>query len=488
MIAKDCRNLFPHGIASGDVTADSIVLWTRVPEANHGAEVEWWLEQAFDDERISGAVPIEPARDFTVHLKLTGLNPDTAYRYGFRFGDTSSSVGCFRTLPNVDGPLRFAVVACAKYNAGFFNAYRRIAAIENLHFVLHLGDYIYETANMPPASQTPGANIGRDFDPLEECKTGDQYRRRYAQYRLDEDVQALHAAHAIIATIDDHELADNAWAGGADEHNEQRDGPWSERMSGALSAWEDWMPVDRRPSRGEPIWIERSVGKFATIAILETRTNRAAPRTAEEARDLLGIEQATWVEELLTRNSSSGWFVLGLSSMVTPIWSETLDDDCLAALKTLKLIEPQTGKPFHDLWDSFPTVRSQLLNGLAAATATPIIISGDVHIAVEAEARDIASDGHGATEWVTTSVTSQNLDDKMEWKPRAHSKHYEESFIASVPGVRWCDFDSHGFLLVTLERERASCEWWAVETVRERSENAWVVHRSHVDRRGSPTG
>ena len=103
------------------------------------------------------------------------------------------------------------MVSCAKFNAGFFNAYARIAARDDLDFLLHLGDYIYEASNTPPASQTPGADIGRPFDPLHECVTLDDYRTRYTQYRRDPDVQRLHPSHPVIPTLDDHEFADGAW-------------------------------------------------------------------------------------------------------------------------------------------------------------------------------------------------------------------------------------------------------------------------------------
>ena len=96
---------------------------------------------------------------------------------------------------------------------GFFNAYARIAERDDLDFLLHLGDYIYEASNTPPKTQNPGADIGRPFEPVDECRTLAGYRTRYAQYRSDPDVQRLHAALPMIATLDDHELADGAWVG-----------------------------------------------------------------------------------------------------------------------------------------------------------------------------------------------------------------------------------------------------------------------------------
>src|SRR5262249_39468893 len=177
------------------------------------------------------------------------------------------------------------VVACAKYNSGYFNIYRRLAERDDLHFVVCLGDYIYEAANVPPPSQTPGADIGRDFSPIHECYTLADYRARYAQSRSDPDTQALHEAHAHVATIDDHELADNAWANGSDTHDAGVHGPWSDRRRGALQAWEEWMPTRRRPvTGGDPIYRHLDIGSLFRLLVLEARTHRSAPTEQDPHR------------------------------------------------------------------------------------------------------------------------------------------------------------------------------------------------------------
>ena len=152
--------------------------------------------------------------------------------------------------------------SCAKFNAGFFNAYARIAERDDLDFVLHLGDYIYEASNTPPKTQTPGADIGRPFEPVGECRTLADYRTRYAQYRRDPDVQRLHAALPMIATLDDHELADGAWAGGADAHDPAEHGPWERRRDEAFRARWEWLPA-RPPDPADPTRV------FRTIAVGE---------------------------------------------------------------------------------------------------------------------------------------------------------------------------------------------------------------------------
>jgi phosphodiesterase/alkaline phosphatase D-like protein len=275
-----------------------------------------------------------------VHVDVGGLRPATAYRYGFEAGEERSLVGGTRTLPSSGAErLRFGQVSCAKYNAGYFNAFARLAERDDLDFVLHLGDYIYEASNTPPASQTPGADIGRPFDPLHECMSLDDYRRRYAQYRSDPDVQAMHAAHPLIATLDDHELADGAGRDGGSEHDEERSGPWRDRR-----------------------------------------------------------------------------------------------------------------------------------------------VSGDVHVGMANELAPEAGDDAVAVEFVNPSLTSQNLDDKMGWQPRTQSLPLEDAVRAGLPHIRWCDFDSHGYGLVDVTPQRLRYEWWAVDTVLQRTAGesrvaAWrVVH------------
>ena len=171
------------------------------------------------DVVASGEATARGARDHTVSVDVAELEPGTAYFYGFETNGARSPVGRTKTLPG-EGieRARFAMCSCAKFNAGFFNAYARIAERDDLDFLLHLGDYIYEASNTPPKTQTPGADIGRPFEPVDECRTLAGYRTRYAQYRSDPDVQRLHAALPMIATLDDHELADGAWSGGADAH------------------------------------------------------------------------------------------------------------------------------------------------------------------------------------------------------------------------------------------------------------------------------
>jgi alkaline phosphatase D len=472
---------FLHGVASGDPDECSAVIWTRYTPGNDVEQVpvEWRLWAAGEFRSEAGRALASPDADFTVRVVVEGLSPATSYRYQFTAEGRQSTTGRFRTLPQAADHVRLAVVTCAKFNSGYFNAYGRLADRQDLDLVVHLGDYIYEAANHPPASQTPGADLGRDFEPDWECRSLDDYRRRYAQYRRDPDLQRMHAAHAIVATIDDHELADNAWAGGADDHDAGRDGPWASRVTAALTAWEEWMPTRRRPgSTGEPIYRALRCPPLVTVALLETRLHRSAPEVAAQDRTELGLDQRAWLHRL-TATAATEWMVVASPSLISPLWAATEDADAQFALRTLKLNEPSDGQAFHDLWDAYPRERDDLIDALVRSPARPVVVSGDIHVSVEAELREPGGRTIGP-EWAIGSVTSQNLDDKMGWPPRTRSRPYEERVCACLPHIRWCDLDDHGYMVLDCTPERVQAEWWFVDTVRERSTTEWRGHVASV--------
>jgi alkaline phosphatase D len=214
---------FEHGIASGDPTQTQVIIWTRVTTAASYVDVAWQISRSEDFSIIeqSGTFATDTSRDFTVKVDVQNLNPSTQYYYRFMVGENTSSVGVTQTLPegSVD-KASMAVVSCANYPAGYFNVYKEILnqnQTESFDVVLHLGDYIYEYGAGGYASED-AAKLDREPSKGTECITIDDYRKRYAQYRQDQDLQALHAALPMIAVWDDHELANDAWKNGAENH------------------------------------------------------------------------------------------------------------------------------------------------------------------------------------------------------------------------------------------------------------------------------
>jgi len=271
--AQEDVSPFQHGVASGDPLSDRVILWTRVTPLVAGVEafdVAW--EVAFADAPdvlvAGGTVTTSAAQDYTVKVDATGLKPDTHYVYRFRVGDAASPTGRTRTLPVGDAQqMTLAVCSCSNYPYGFFNVYKEMAANTDIDLVLHLGDYIYEY----PAGKYAAPDIeaaGRVADPANEIVSVSDYRKRYALYRQDEDLQAAHAAHPFITVWDDHEFSNDSWTGGAENHQSDSEGPWDKRRANALKVYQEWMPTRadmRRP------WRSFDFGNLARIIMLDTR-------------------------------------------------------------------------------------------------------------------------------------------------------------------------------------------------------------------------
>ncbi|WP_025633634.1 alkaline phosphatase D family protein, partial [Vibrio parahaemolyticus] len=232
---------FEHGVASGDPTQTQVIIWTRVTTATSYVDVTWQVasDMEFSNVVQSGVFTTDTGRDFTVKVDVQNLNANSQYYYRFMVGEMMSEVGQTQTLPE-DGVEKasMAVVSCANYPAGYFHVYREIL---NQHeqspfdVVLHLGDYIYEYGAGGYASEDAAA-LGREPSKGTECITLDDYRKRYAQYRQDADLQALHAKLPMIAVWDDHELANDTWKNGAENHQDD-EGSFIDRRAAAAAAW-----------------------------------------------------------------------------------------------------------------------------------------------------------------------------------------------------------------------------------------------------------
>src|SRR5687768_9775595 len=213
------RKPFYHGVASGDPLTDRVIIWTRVtPEDSlSSVEVSWEIatNDQFDPVLKKGTVKTSPARDYTVKVDVDGLNPNTYYYYRFNAFKKMSPTGRTKTLPqgSVDS-LKFAVVSCSNWQHGYFNAYDRIAE-KQVDAVLHLGDYIYEYGI------DNAKNVDRRHIPEHEILTLADYRTRYSQYHLDAGLRKMRQQHPIITIWDDHEVANNTFAEGAQNHQPQ---------------------------------------------------------------------------------------------------------------------------------------------------------------------------------------------------------------------------------------------------------------------------
>ena len=329
----DDRILFRHGVASGDPLHDRVVLWTRVtPPPTRSAtgpiEVRWQIasDEGLTQIVASGMTQAAPDRDFTVKVDAGSLEPARTYYFAFEAGGERSAIGRTKTTPATRaGRIRLAIVSCSNYPMGYFNVYRCVANRGDLDAVIHLGDYLYETASGPYGGAM--AN-GRARHPAGEAITLDEYRRLYAVYRSDPDLQEAHRLHPFIAVWDDHEIANNSWSGGAARHTREK-GAWAVRVESAFRAYREWMPV-RETNAPARLYRTIRFGPLADLILLDTRSGRdrqvaAADleRLADPSRSLLGAAQEAWMFDELRSSSSRGttWRLLGQQVMfghVTP--------------------------------------------------------------------------------------------------------------------------------------------------------------------------
>jgi alkaline phosphatase D len=267
---------FTHGVASGDPLADRVILWTRlIPGSgqHNRVDCQWQvaLDANFNQLVGSGEASTGVERDYTIKVDAEGLEPGQQYYYRFLSDGISSPVGKTRTLPQGDiSEFRIGVCSCSNYPQGYFNTYRHMANTE-LDLVLHLGDYIYEYGEGVYTNPAVTDELGRQVEPSNEILSIEDYRMRYGLYRTDADLQAVHASHPFITVWDDHELANDSWNGGAENHNEG-EGDFAVRARNARQAYHEWMPI-RTAEAGDqaPIYRSFKIGNLADLMMLDTR-------------------------------------------------------------------------------------------------------------------------------------------------------------------------------------------------------------------------
>lgn len=281
---------FTHGVASGDPLADRVMLWTRViPGSGDHSTVEtvWQVatDPGFNQIVSSGTATTSKATDYTVKVDATGLPANGSFFYRFVAGGKTSPVGRTKTLPlGMVSEYKIGVASCSNYPQGYFNAYRHMAD-SDLDLVLHLGDYIYEYAEGRYASKVALEQLGRSVKPTSEILNLEDYRMRYGLYRTDPDLQAVHQRHPFVCVWDDHELTNNTWKEGAENHNEG-EGDFHQRIRAARQAYHEWMPI-RTTAQGDqaPIYRSFQIGDLADLHMLDTRLH-GRDRGLEYAKDL----------------------------------------------------------------------------------------------------------------------------------------------------------------------------------------------------------
>ncbi|MFF3287539.1 alkaline phosphatase D family protein [Streptomyces sp. NPDC003023] len=484
---------FLHGIASGDPLPDGVLLWTRVtpsaeavPGSGLGADTEvvWEVAEDRGFTRIAarGTTTSRAASDHTVKVDVRGLRPGTSYWYRFAAGDTVSPSGRTRTAPAPDAAtpgVRFGVVSCANWEAGWFSAYRHLAARGDLDAVLHLGDYIYEYATGGyPAEQY----VVRPHEPRHEIVTLSDYRLRHATYKTDADLQALHAAHPVIAIWDDHEFANDAWSGGAQNHTPGTEGDWTARVAAAKQAYFEWMPV--RASTEGTVYRRLRFGRLADLHLLDLRSFRSQQSgigngdVDDPDRTLTGRAQLDWLKTGLATSDAS-WQLVGTSVMISPVAFGSLPAYLLEPIAELAGL-PKEGLAVNvDQWDGYTDDRRELLAHLTQrGVENTVFLTGDIHMAwandVPVRAATYPLSGSAATEFVVTSVSSDNLDDILHVAPGTVSLVASAAVRAANRHVKWVDMDAHGYGVLDVTAERSQMDYYTIsDRTKQDASSSW---------------
>jgi alkaline phosphatase D len=452
---------FTLGVASGDPSADSVVLWTRlaIDPLNGGGmppqpiEVQW---QVGADERLSrivrsGKTVASPEWGHSVHVDVSGLEPHRWYWYQFRVADELSAIGRTRTFPRVRTEadrLRFAIASCQHFEQGYFTAYEHMVN-EDLDLVMHLGDYIYENRGVQNAVRT---HVGG------ELMTVDDYRNRHAQYRVDPALQAVHAAFPFIVVWDDHEV-DNNYAGLHHEAGAPVE-QFALRRAAGYRAYYEHMPLRRQSiPRGALLQLYRpfTYGRLASIFMLDTRQYRTdqacgdnVQPICEGARDpnatILGAAQERWLMENLRRSNGR--------------WNFLAQQVPIARLDRM----PGPERRFSmDKWDGYEANRSRLLQFIGTRKpANPVALAGDVHNNWVNDLRldvDNPKTPVVATEFVGTSITSTG--DGSDISPTM------EAMASENECVRFCN-NQRGYVRFELKPEALRADFRVVEYVTKR--------------------
>lgn len=495
---------FAHGVASGDPTPDGVVIWTRVsPEKDEGnLPVLFELAEDADFTRIvkSGRSEARMSADWTVKEEVDGLEPGARYFYRFRVGDAVSPVGRTKTLPQgrVER-LKLAAMSCSNYPFGYFNAYDLIARDDELDAIIHLGDYIYEYGPVGYGAET-GRQLGREHVPAKETVTLADYRQRHAQYKADPASQAMHGAHPLIAIWDDHETTNNAWDGGAENHDpDEGEGDWSVRQTAALQAYYEWMPV-REPKPGrlrENLYKDYQFGDLLTLNAIETRLTARSKQLeyadvvpmlktpddiarfrtevlGDPARQMLGQAQLDYLAKSFQRSVASGtrWRVMAnqiiMAEIIAPDLTPYADAPFVAEIEKewpqvrAFIAFSALGLPLNlDAWDGYPAARERFYDVVQKAGARDLIVlTGDTH---EYWANDLyRADGtRMGVELGTTSITSPGASQYLG----EAAADYSLLMRRENDAVRYHNPGTHGYVELTLKREDAHARFVTVSNI-----------------------
>ncbi|WP_158978359.1 alkaline phosphatase [Cellulophaga sp. L1A9] len=509
---------FNQGIASFDPSSSSVLLWTRYASAN--SEIIWEVatEASFSSVLRSGKITTEASRDNTLAIELTELeeNLKLYYRFANVTENAISVVGETITLPKEASSVKLAVCSCSNYQAGLFNAYDAMAN-SDADVIVHLGDYFYEYGAGGYGATVENASLNRQHEPANEIITLEDYRIRYKQYRSDADLQLAHQKKPFICIWDDHEIANDTYKNGAENHDEATEGSFEVRKQNALQAYSEYLPFSRQDKNNNSlIYRTINIGNLVNMIMLDTRligrdkqlsignyftatgldTVALEQDLNEASRSILGTTQKDWLLSELASNTNP-WQVLGqqvlMGQMEIPIAMLTAfgaDNfaEILTELVTIKvrmqnndpsLTDAEKASvlitvPYNlDAWDGYPGDREQIYQALNGKKI--ITLAGDTHNAWNNTL--YAADGtEVGMELATSSISSPGFETYLGTTDPAFLGGFEQALTTLIDGLAYFDASRRGYMMTTFTKTEVTSEWIYVDTILSSSYETSIGH------------
>jgi len=457
---------FTLGVTSGDPAPDGFVIWTKLaPDplaprggmATEAATVRWQVatDANFSAIVASGEAVAQPELGHAVHVEIGGLQPERPYWYRFLTEADRSPRGMARTLPALDASpkaLRFGVAGCQNYEDGWYTAFRHLAE-EDLAFVYHYGDFIYEYRRQ-------GAIYDGTAEPIiparpligGDCYDLSDYRQRYAQYLLDPDLRAARARHVWLQTFDDHEIENN-WAGDIGGKGEPAD-LFQFRKQAAVQAWYEHMPVRAALlPRGGAIaraWRGVRYGDLAALHLLDTRSWRTDQPCGDGFRPWcsgIGDPKARMISA-----DEERWLLRSLLSGGTR-WNGIAQQVMMMALDRRN--RPDLPEKIFNLdsWAGYEAPRRRLLSAMRGL-GNVVVLTGDEHQNFAGLLED--DKGAVAVEFVSTSISSGGDGSNM--------RNGSDILLAHNPQLRFVN-DQRGYLTCTVTPETWTADFMVLDRV-----------------------
>lgn len=484
-VAKNGK--FAHGVASGFPSPKGVTLWTRLTEVERSSRLT--IEVATDDDfrRIvkRSQVTADKGDDFTVHKRVTGLEPGRQYYYRFETKNENSEVGRFRTLPAPDSnqKLKIGFFSCQNYEAGYYNAQAAMAK-EDLDLVICLGDYIYEHGFYDgPADRVDKTGVNQDA----HVQTLDEYRQKYRFYQADEQLQELHAAAPWVTIWDDHEVEDNYAGDGptssqsdpdSDSTGTPRSVSFAKRRRDAYKAYFEAHPrLKRKGMEKNQIYGSIRLGGLAELFLTDQRQYRdpqpcedgiltPCPDAQAPGRTFLGEDQKKWFKKAVP-TSDARW----------KLWA--------SELMVMSVDAPAGQAAILDSWDGYQAERGEILtHWRGQGVDNLVVLTGDIHTFFAGDLTTTGRQGGDpvGVELVGGSATSLGLPEYLN----VDSAVLEALAAANDPHVKYYDFDRRGYAVIDVTKQRVKAEFKAVDALTKGATATETIGKFRIDA-GDPT-